>query len=136
MVESMGEIQVVQINDLKRGSKVMIDGHPSKITDIQTSKTGKHGHAKARIEAVGVLDDKKRIIIKPTGDKIEVPIIEKKTAQVLSISGKTAQVMNSETFETFDMEIPADMVNDLNEGASILYWEVLDKKIMKQIKKE
>ncbi len=132
----MAEVHVYSINDIKKGSNVLIDGVPCRVVDIATSKTGKHGHAKARIEAVGIIDGKKRVIVKPTSAKIEVPIIEKKTAQILSISGNTAQVMDSETFETFELEIPEELRGELKEGMSVIYWDVMNHKIMKQIKKE
>ncbi len=132
----MAEVHVYSINDIKKGSNVLIEGVPCRVVDIATSKTGKHGHAKARIEAVGIIDGKKRVIVKPTSAKIEVPIIEKKTAQILSISGNTAQVMDSETFETFELEIPEELRGELKEGMSVIYWDVMNHKIMKQIKKE
>ncbi len=128
--------KVVGVGSLAKGSYVIIDDAPCKVVDVQTSKTGKHGHAKARLEAVGIIDQKKRIIVRPSHDNIEVPIIEKKTAQVLSISGNMANVMDSETYETFDLEIPEELKNECIEGCTVLYWRILDSKIMKQIKGE
>lgn len=132
----MTEVFVCAINDLKKGSFVMLDGVASKVSDISTSKTGKHGHAKARIEAIGLVDNKKRILIKPTSDKIEVPIIEKKSAQVLSINGDRAQVMDSDSYEIFDIDIPEEFKTELNEGVSFLYWDIFDTRVIKQLKKE
>ena len=100
----MGETKSVSVGGLQRGSFVVVDGVASKVTGTQTSRPGKHGHAKVRLEAVGLIDGKKRVIVMPGHDHIDVPIIGKKTAQVLSISGDTANVMDSETFETFETE--------------------------------
>ena len=98
------------------------------------SKSGKHGHAKARITAVGVLDEKKRIIVAPSHDHIDVPIVDKRNASVLSVTGNSANVMDSETFETFDMAIPEELQGQITEGIQIVYWTVMGDKVMKQIK--
>ena len=70
----------------------------------------------------------------PGHDKVEVPIIEKKSAQVLSISGNTANVMDMETYETFEMDIPEDLQGQVKDGVEILYWLVLGARVMKQVK--
>ena len=130
----MGETKSVSVGGLQRGSYVVVDGVASRVTGTQTSRPGKHGHAKVRLEAVGLIDGKKRVIVMPGHDHIDVPIIGKKTAQVLSISGDTANVMDSETFETFDLKIPEDLKGQVVEGVNVLYWEILDDKVMKQVK--
>jgi translation initiation factor 5A len=122
------------IGTLQRGSYVMIEGIASKVTGTQTSRPGKHGHAKVRLEAVGIIDGKKRIIVSPGHDNVEVPIIEKKTAQVLSISGNSANVMDNESYETFDLEIPEELKGKVVEGISILYWDIVGDKVMKDIR--
>src|SRR3990167_667019 len=105
----MYEKKLVGVGSLKKGDTIIIDEAPCRITDTATSRPGKHGHAKVNLMAVGVLDGKKRQLVMPGHDRIEVPIIEKKTAQLLSITGNIANVMDLETYETFEMEIPDDL---------------------------
>ena len=130
----MYEKKLVTVGTLKKGDTVIIDDAACKISDLATSRPGKHGHAKVNLTAVGILDDKKRNIVLPGHDKIEVPIIEKKSAQVLSISGHKANVMDTETFETFDMEIPQELQGQVKDGVEILYWDLMGIKVMKQVK--
>ena len=130
----MDDIKQTDMTSLKKGSSVIIDGEPCRVTDLQVSRPGKHGHAKVRLSAVGLMDDKKRIIVKPGHDKIDVPIIGKKIAQVLSISGDKVNVMDSETFETLDLDIPAELKSEIVEGVNVLYWTMAGKKIIKQVK--
>ncbi len=136
MDETKGNIKMESIGTMKKGSYIVIDGVACSTVDTQTSRPGKHGHAKVRLSAVGLIDGKKRIIVMPGHDNIEVPIIEKKTAQVLSIVGDTANVMDSETYETFDMKIPEELKDQVKDGVSILYWTILTDKVMKQVKSE
>ena len=130
----MYDKKMVSVGSLKKGDTIIIDGHACKVTDTTTSRPGKHGHAKVNMMAVGLLDGKKRNLVMPGHDKVEAPIIEKKTAQVLGVSGNTANVMDSESFETFDLEIPEELQADIAEGKNVLYWALMGLKVMKQIK--
>lgn len=121
-------------NDLKVGSYIVIDGTACKIANIDISRPGKHGHAKMRIESMGVIDGKRRVIVMPAHDNVEVPVIEKKNAQVLSVTGDVANVMDAETYETFDLKIPDELKADCVPGVTVLYWVVLSDRIMKQAK--
>ena len=132
----MGGTKLQSVGGLQRGSYIVIDGAACTVSDTSTSRPGKHGHAKVRLTAVGMIDGKKRVIVLPGHDQVQVPIIEKKTAQVLSLTGDTANVMDSESYETFDLKIPAVLKDDCAEGSFILYWDILDDKVMKQVKSE
>ena len=129
--------KIVTVNTLKVGSYVIIDDVPCIVTDIRTSSPGKHGSAKANITAKGIIDGKKRSIIKGTGDDIEVPIIHKRDAQVLSVErGErvVATVMDMETYETFEIEVPEEFRDKVEEGKIVYYWDVMGARILKQVK--
>ncbi len=130
----MSEIKVVGASQVKAGSFIVVDGSACKIIDSTSSKSGKHGHAKIRLVAVGLLDEKKRELVMPAHDTVEVPIIEKRNAQVLSVAGEKATIMDSESFETFEIKIPEEFKNQTVEGVSINYWNIMGDKIIKGIK--
>lgn len=95
-----------EVRDLQEGNYVMINDVPSKITSYSTSKPGKHGSAKARVEGTGVFDGQKRNFTQPVDAKIWVPIVNRKQGQVVAVSGDDMQVMDLETYETITMRIP------------------------------
>lgn len=130
----MGSTVPKSVGTLQKGNYVVVDGVACIVQDTQTSRPGKHGHAKVRLVATGMIDNKKRELVMPGHDNIDVPIVEKKTAQVLSIHDDNANVMDGETFETFDLKIPEELRNDCKEGSNILYWIILNDRVMKQIK--
>ena len=105
----MGETKPVSVGSLKKGNYVIVDGAACVVSDTQVSRPGKHGHAKVRLTAVGIIDGRKRQIVMPGHDHIDVPIIDKRTAQVLSIHGDSVNVMDLETYETFDLKIPGEL---------------------------
>ena len=126
--------KMTSVGTLQKGNYVILDGAACRVFDTQVSRPGKHGHAKVKLTAVGLVDGKKRVTVMPGHDNIEVPIVEKKTAQVLSIQGNTANVMDSETYETFDLKIPEELKSSCVEGCNVLYWVILKDKVMKQVK--
>ena len=125
---------MVGANQIQKGSFILLGGIACKVVDVEISKPGKHGHTKVRISAMGLVDDKKRIEVMPGHDSVEVPIIEKRNAQVLSVQGDTANVMDSETYETYDLKIPEEFKGQLKDGMSVLYWDIMNEKVIKQIK--
>jgi len=123
------------IKQLKPGQYVLIEGVPCKVVKVSVSVAGKHGAAKARLEAVGLFDGRQRSIVKPADEEIEVPIIEKKTAQVLAIlPNNKAQLMDLQTFETFEVDIPPEKQSKLKTGEEIQYFNVLGNKTIEELK--
>ncbi|ELZ22148.1 MULTISPECIES: translation initiation factor IF-5A [Halobacteriales] len=118
--------QQTEVRDLQEGSYVMIDDTPCKINAYSTAKPGKHGSAKARVEAEGVFDGKKRSLSQPVDAKIWVPIIERKNGQVVSVDGDDMQVMDLETYETITMRVPEDI--DVSPDENIEYLEMEDQR--------
>ncbi len=119
-----------EAKSLKPGNYVVIDDEPCKVLNVSTSKPGKHGAAKARIEAIGLIDGKRREIVKPGSASVDVPIIEKLKAQVLSVSGNSVQLMDMQDYETFECAIPEELQGKLSEGQEVIYWKVLGKRVL------
>ncbi|MEM4647828.1 MAG: translation initiation factor IF-5A [Candidatus Pacearchaeota archaeon] len=122
----------VEATSLKEGNYLIIDDAPCVLKRIDISKTGKHGASKVRIEAIGIIDGKKRIAVMPGHEKVGVPLIEKKRGQILSIFEKKANVMDLDSFETFDMIIDEEALGKISEGDNVEYWDVEGVKIVKR----
>lgn len=119
----------VDMGNLKKGNYIIIDNEPCRIVDLTKSKPGKHGSAKARVVAIGVFDGVKRSIVKPVNAKTEMPIIEKKTGQIIAILPKSLQVMDLETYNIFETSFPEDidLKDKILEGIEIEYWKILGR---------
>jgi len=131
----MSDITMAEIGKLKEGRYIVVNGSPHIITNMQKSAPGKHGHAKYRVEAKNMFTGNKTVIVMTAHAHIEVPTLKKQKANVLSVSGNSAQIMDMETYETFDLEIPDDLKDAVEAGKIILYWEIMGKRIMKEIVK-
>ena len=123
----MGMTQA-EIRELKVNRYLMVDDEPCKIINITTSKPGKHGEAKARMEVVGVFDRQKRSIVHPVKHKVRVPMIDKRNAQVIAIVGDNVQLMDMATYETFEMPIPEEFKDSIEPGKEVLYIDVDGRK--------
>jgi translation initiation factor 5A len=126
-------LKVIDAVELREGSFIILENDSFAVKNIEISKTGKHGHAKVRFDALSVTDGKKKCIVVPGHERFEVPMIEKKKAQVLSIAGTTASLMDLDSFENFDMQIPEEMKAELKDGQTIEYWDVEGRKLIKKI---
>lgn len=131
----------MDLGALKVGSYILLPvgdqatGEPCRISEYETSKPGKHGAAKARIVGVGVFDGQKRPHVGPVSMQVHVPLIDKRTGQVISITGEVIQLMDSETFETIDVtQVDSEAEGKLENGQSVEYWKVMDRTKVMRIK--
>ncbi|MHC1570367.1 MAG: translation initiation factor IF-5A [Methermicoccaceae archaeon] len=116
-----------EVGRLKEGRYVIVDDEVCVIKSISKSKPGKHGSAKARIDTIGLFDGQKRSIVQPVSAKIYVPIVERKTAQVLSIAGNVVQLMNMDDYSTFELTVPDETLSKIKEGDEVSYLTGLGK---------
>ena len=125
--------KVIDATEMRVGSYLLLDGVAHQVKKMDVSKTGKHGHAKVRFEAVSAFTGKKKVMVIPGHDKFEVPMIEKKAAQVLSIHGDSVSLMDNETFENFDLDIPEELKGSVVDGVQVEYWLIEDDKLLKKV---
>ena len=130
----VGETSRAQLKDLKPGSFVIIEDAPCRVEKVQMSTTGKHGHAKIRVDAMGILDGRRRNFVGPSDEEVSIPILLKKQSQVLAVSGNKAQLMDLQSYETIELDIPDEIKDKVQPGGEIAYFEVVGIKTLKQLK--
>merc|ERR1712014_337018 len=81
-----------QAGEIRKGSYLMIKGHPCKCIEVSTSKTGKHGHAKAHIVALDIFTGKKMEDLCPTSHNLDVPFVKRTEYQVLTADPVSGEV--------------------------------------------
>ena len=123
--------KVICATEMRVGGYVLLDDVAHQIRKADTSKTGKHGHAKVRFEAMNAFTGKKKVGVIPGHDKVEVPLIDKRNGQVLSVAGNVASIMDSENFENLELEI-GEGVEGIVEGAEVEYWDIEGDKLLKR----
>jgi translation initiation factor 5A len=124
----------VDVGSLRVGGYVIVENEPCRVVNLTKSKPGKHGSAKARVVAIGVFDGAKKTFVKPVDAQIEVPMIEKKSGQVIALLPNAVQIMDLENYGVFEAAYPDDeeLKQKLASGVEVEYWSILGKtKIMR-----
>lgn len=126
-------LKIINATEARVGTNILVEGMPCVVKSIDISKTGKHGHAKCRIEAVGIISGNKKVFVVPGHDRLEVPNVDKRKGQVLSKSGGNVTLMDLDSFETIEVPCPdAEVFESLEESGNCEYWDVEGEKIVKR----
>jgi len=124
--------KLISAVEAKPGTTILIDNVACVVKSNDVSKTGKHGHPKCRIEAVSIIDGKKKVIVMGGHDRLEVPMINKRRAQLLSIIDGRASIMDLESYETIEIPISDELKSQIKEGDQVEYWDIEGVKLIKR----
>ena len=69
----------------------------------------------------------------PGHERFEVPMIDKRKAQVLSLMGENVSLMDSENFDNFELPIPEELNGQITDGANVEYWDIEGTKLLKRV---
>jgi len=126
-------LKIIDATQAKSGTVIMFEGEPYTIRSNDISKTGKHGHAKCRMEAIGIFSQKKKVITVPGHERFDVPLVEKKKAQILSVSGDRVSIMDLESYETLELGFMEELREKLESGKQVEYWDIEGKKVIMRV---
>jgi translation initiation factor 5A len=96
-----------QCSALRKNGHVVIKGHPCKIVEMSTSKTGKHGHAKVHLVALDIFTGKKYEDICPSTHNMNVPNVSRQDYQLTNIDDQGfLSLMNDGGDQKEDLRLP------------------------------
>jgi len=124
--------KLINATEARPGSAILVDDVPCIVRSNDISKTGKHGHAKCRIEAIGIVDGKKKVFVMSGHDRLDVPMIKKNKAQVLSVAEDKASIMDLESYETIEVPFGEELKDQIKEEDQVEYWDIEGIKIIKR----
>ena len=124
--------KIIGATEARVGTNILIENVPFTVKKIDISKTGKHGHAKCRIEAANMLTGSKKVFVIPGHDKFGVPQVNKNKAQVLSLTESKVSVMDLESFETIELDLPEEFKSEFAENDNLEYWDIEGTNIIKR----
>eukprot|EP00043_Microstomoeca_roanoka_P004880 m.52421 g.52421 ORF g.52421 m.52421 type:complete len:153 (-) comp12700_c1_seq1:381-839(-) len=110
------EMYPMQCSSLRKNGYVVIKDRPCKITDMSTSKTGKHGHAKVNLVGVDIFTGKKYEDICPSTHNMNVPVVKRNDYQLIDIDGDYLTLMSDDGDTREDLkksDIEAGILDDV-----------------------
>ena len=128
--------KMAKVGELKQGNYAIINDEPSQIVSIQKSKPGKHGSAKFRCTAISIFDGRKQSFVSSTDANIQIPIVDKRSGQVVSMGPVSVQLMDLETYDIMDIAIPTDeeIASKLEAGKDVEYWIIMGRIKIQRVK--
>jgi translation initiation factor 5A len=104
----------IQISDVKKGVHILMgENRPCKVMEITTSKTGKHGHAKANITGVDIFNGRKYQDVSPVSHAKECPEVKRTEWIVMSIDEEGfVSMVNKLGKQKEDLKLPNDIPED------------------------
>ena len=121
----------MEAGQIRKRGFIMIKGNPCKVSDVTSSKTGKHGHAKCHFVAIDIFTGKKMEDLVPASHTTSIPFVKKDEFQCIDVDEDgfcTVLTPNGDTRS--DLKLPSEM-NPAPPGA-----EELSKKIRDALAEE
>ena len=75
----------IEAGQIRKGGYIMIKERPCKVSEVTSSKTGKHGHAKCHFVAIDIFTGKKMEDLVPAGHTTSVPFVKKDELQCIDV---------------------------------------------------
>jgi translation initiation factor 5A len=124
------------LGSLKEGSYIVIDGEPCKVVEVEKSKPGKHGSAKVRLTGIAIFTGSKKTVIGTVDTHIEVPMIDKRAAQVISATPTSVQLMDLQSFEVTETTTPTEpeFQGKMLPGVEVEVWAVMGRSKVMRVK--
>ncbi|MBS3084930.1 translation initiation factor IF-5A [Candidatus Pacearchaeota archaeon] len=125
-------LKIINATEARVGTNLILEGEFYTLKKMDISKTGKHGHAKCRIEAENMVSNSKKVFVVPGHERFEIPLVNKNKGQVLSVNDSRASIMDLESFETIEVAVPAELKDQIQINDNVEYWNIEGTLILKR----
>ena len=99
----------MEAGQIRKGGYLMIKGRPTKVSDVSTSKTGKHGHAKCHFVCIDIFTGKKMEDLIPAGHTASVPFVKKMEYQCIGVEEEYLTLLNNDGETREDIKLPSEI---------------------------
>lgn len=97
----------ISIHDIKKGSYVVMENRPCRVTDIDIVKVGKHGHAKASITGEDIFNEKKYCQVCPASNTKYAPEIKRTEHTIMTVDDEQfISLVDSKGIMKQDLKLP------------------------------
>lgn len=82
---------------------------------------GTHSHSKVKLFLQSIKGSSEKAFVFSNHHRLDVVDLVRKTGQLISKFENKAQLMDSYSYETFDITLDNEMANNLNEGDEVIF---------------
>ena len=108
----------MEAKDVKQGDWIIFNREPYKVKRKETVTAGTHMHSKTKLIMQGLFSSGEKSAVYAHHDKLEEADLKLGSGQIISVSGKKCQIMDSRTYEVVDAEINED--SEIREGMTVV----------------
>lgn len=108
-------------SDLERGKYFMYKEEIHKVVRKEVVTYGTHSHTKLKLYIQDLWGKGEKVINLSHTDRVDMVDIIKKTAQVISKTPQSVQIMDTHSYETFDVQIDPELKEQINEGDEVIF---------------
>jgi len=117
----------MEAGQIRKGGFIMIKGNACKVSDVSTSKTGKHGHAKCHFVAIDIFTGKKMEDLVPAGHTTMIPFVKKEELQCIDVDEDDFLTLLTADGDTrSDIKLPRSLPPPEVPGADVLSQKIID----------
>merc|ERR1719463_963794 len=103
----------LEAGQCRKGMHLMIKQFPCKVSEVTTSKTGKHGHAKCHFVAIDIFTGKKMEELVTSSHNVAVPFVNRQEYTIMDIGADGTLSLLTEGGEPKDdLNLPAETEDD------------------------
>jgi translation initiation factor 5A len=118
----------MEAGQIRKGGHIVIGDRPCKVVNVSTSKTGKHGHAKANFTAIDIFTGRKIEDVVPTSHSVMVPNVARKEYSLLDITDdgflnlmdEGGNTKDDLTLPTYPEELAAEIRAAVDAGKNVM----------------
>ncbi|MBI2657894.1 hypothetical protein HYX08_04335 [Candidatus Woesearchaeota archaeon] len=111
-------------SELEKGNYFIYNNEPVRVVRKEVIVVGTHSHSKLKFYIQGLREKGERTAIFQHSDRVDKIEIMRKNGQIISKIGNKVQLMDNMSYETLDSSLPAELINDINEGDTVTFIEV------------
>ena len=112
---------MTEAKELRPGNYIKLNNEILKVVRKEVVAYGTHSHSKTKLFVQGLFSKGEKSINLNHHDNVEQVEIIRKEGQVIAKMPDKVQVMDSVSYETVDVDIDNELLNEINEGDTVTF---------------
>jgi translation initiation factor 5A len=108
--------------EIDRGMFILVNKEIFKVIRKEVIAVGTHSHSKTKLVCQNISGGGERFFTYSHKDRVEVPDIENRVGQVISVGEGSMSVMDLKNYETLEVGAGRDLLAEASEGKTVFFF--------------